>query len=216
MTPRNPRPRLRAAGAAALAALSLMTLTAGLAPAAHADTDRRSDASRDVHGWAGTPSSSGSALVYRDLGAEPDLHRGDITSLTVRHSSASVTIATGLRADARGRVARPWVWTARILTSRNDNVYELIMGDGESDLYRNGRRVVGCAPRVTLTRTGMVGSVPRTCLGDPYRVRVGVETQTKRGAYDPERPRFNYDDALSSGRTYSPYGPTLGRWIVAD
>lgn len=208
MTSRNPLRRLAAGGALAAA------LLVSLVPAAQAATYRHTDATGDVR----VSEENVGAGTVSDRGAQPGVLEGDITSLTVQHTSTAVKVATALR----GTPPLSSSWQARIVTSRGTNIYDLrriVRDTGTTvELRRNGR-VVSCdGIRVVPTSSGIVGSVPRTCLGTPYKVRAGVVVNALLAA-DKQGTNRVYtrgrDDALRVGDA-TIGSPTLGSWVTAS
>lgn len=57
-------------------------------------------------------------------------------------------------------------------------------------------------------------AVPRTCLGNPHQVRVGVATNEFEYAEDPEATWIiGYDDAWGAPDEATPFVPAYGPWV---
>ncbi|MFB9312838.1 hypothetical protein [Nocardioides plantarum] len=184
------------------------TLTAGLlisaAPSAHAETWRHTDATGDVRVAEleeGTPDPLPSAVDRHE-------RRGDITRVTATYTRDSLRVATSLRAfdNADNRIQ------VRIFTSHS-STFDLVhvrRGAQVTTAFTRSYRAQECEGlRVTPTASGVVATVPRSCLVGAYRVRVGVLTNT----YDRSYERGTRDDALRTGVTSAT--PRLGSWIAA-
>lgn len=190
------------AGALLTALVSL--LVAGLlvaAPAANADTWRHTDAARDV---IVDPYDDSRPPV-------PRVGRGDLTRITARHDAEALQVATSVTNYCGS------FWELRVTTSRGDR-FVLSRGVASSEgcftsavrVFRNGYRFRCDGTSVQRTEAGIVARVPSSCLGSPYRVRIGVQLTTED---DYESGAQTYDDVLRTGR-YTDDVPKLSPWIV--
>lgn len=194
---------LRVSAAAGLA----LAVAAGLAPAAQAATYRHSDRTQDVRVYEGTAGGG-----VRDAGISPTLRNGDLGGLTITHGATALKVATGLRGPAN-------LWSARIVTSSGVTYRaERFSSGGNTDVsFTRGDDSKACAGlSIVRTDAGMIATIPRSCFGASYRVRVGVATV----ALLPERAGkqgIGVDDALTVGSTKraDPQYPTLSSWVNA-
>ena len=188
-----------------LVAFVATVLLAVAAPAAQAETWRHADPRGDV---VARESAS------EDTRVDPTARRADLTNLTVRYSAGSLRVASTIR-----EIECFHHWELRVVTSRGD-IYQLKHSTSPFDsctepqvqVLRNGYRYSCAGTSVHRTPAGVVATVPRSCLGSAYRVRVGVQAQDAYG--DDEEPTHVYDDALRVG-AYTERRPQLSRWIVA-
>lgn len=193
-------------------ALALATAAAAVvlaAPAAYADT------------WTHTDAAGDARVVDRDSGddtvsapaRDPRERRGDLTRVTARHGAEAVKVAISVRATA----PIPML-TVTLATSRGDKL-RVFYSPYESDrddyvvLRRYGREVPCDDLTVHETSAGYLATIPRSCLGNPYRVRLGVQTHSY--APDGDVVREIQDDALRTARVDLD-APRLGPWVVAD
>lgn len=190
------------AGAAALVALAL---AAGTATAAHADSFRHQDATGDV--VVTTTSSPGASGV--ESWGTPDLQ-----NLTVLHSRWTLSVATAVRGLGGNDN-----WTATIVTSKGDRFQvtraELLGVPPTSTVsvrvFRNGHSFSCDGLAVSRTSSGVITKVPTRCLGNPWKVRVGVMTHAVYG--DDAVERRGHDDVLRNG-AFTYYRPALSPWIA--
>lgn len=189
----------------ATALLLGLVMVGAVAPTARAATFRHTDATGDVR-----LSTSADGQTYRDAGVVRSVRRGDLTGLTVQHTLEVVRVSSGLRAPAQQ-------WLARIVTSTG-NTYDVVRAtDGTNAVVsfrRNGKAATCEGLSVVPTRSGIVATVPRRCVGTPYRIKVGVQAG---GELDRTagRTRFGTDDALLVG-TGRAFRPRLSGWIVGS
>jgi hypothetical protein len=190
--------------------MSLATAV-GAAPAATASTWRHSDPAGDV-------------LVTRYDGreqSEPRVSRsfeqGDLVKATVKYTGSLLQVATTLREfdlpDYR--------WSLTVLTSRGDRFVITRAGDSgdgpfPNDITRNGYEFECDGMTVNPTSSGVVARVPRVCLGTPYRVRVGVQTEVDQ-VIDSEFNvgRTGADDLLRNGKV-TRLRPAYSPWIASS
>lgn len=190
---------LRVSAAAGVA----LALAAGLAPAAQAATYRHSDRTQDVRVY-----DEGSG----DAGISPTLRNADIGGLTVTHGSTALKVATGLRGPAN-------LWSARIVTSSGVTyrAERLSAGGSTQVTFTRGNDSRTCSGlSIVRTEAGMLATIPRSCFGASYRVRVGVSTAAILAERAGNR-RIGVDDALTAGTTKraDPQYPTLSSWVNA-
>jgi hypothetical protein len=191
----------------ALAGLSAaLGLSMAAVPPAQADNWRHTDAAGDT-------------LVVTQFGPEtpavdPSVTQADITTMTVQHSRWSLKVATTIREfDAPDS----W-WSLQVVTSRGDH-FDLGRGASSSEgvvdtfITRNGDDY-GCeGMSIHRTPAGVVAKVPRRCLGTPYKVRVGVQTEAEYKDTPTSWRRTAQDDALRTAR-FEFAAPRLGPWVV--
>ena len=191
-------------------ALLVATATAALvltAPAAYAAS------------WTHTD-TSGDALVT-DRGRGDDVHgptrdpkerHGDLTKVTVQHRADVLRVAVSVREDA----AIP-ILTIAVVTSRGGDfraVYQPFESSREDTalLLSPRDREVECDDlTINPTSAGYLATIPRACLGNAYRVRVGVQTDFYYGG-NPVLREVE-DDLLRSGRV-DRGAPKLSSWIA--
>ena len=195
-------PTLRSLSALLVAALAAVLVLAA-APGAHAQTWRHTDASRDV---VVQPYDE-----TQPLSVEVDRRRGDLTRVTARYDADALQVASAMP-DFCGNY-----WELRVATSRGDT-FVVSRGISESEgcfesyvrVRRNSYRFTCEGVTAQRTASGIVARVPRTCLGSPYRVRVGLQLFT---GMDVERGYGTSDDALRTGKV-TRRQPRLSPWIV--
>ena len=190
-----------------------MGLVAGIgaAPAATASTWSHSDPGKDV-------------LVTRYDGreqAEPDVStsfkQGDLMKATVQHTGSLLQVATTLRAFD----LPDYQWRLTVVTSRGDRFVITRSGDSgdgplPNTITRNGYDFECEGMRVNPTSSGVLARVPRACLGTPYRVRVGVQTEVNQ-EIDREFNvgRLGADDLLRAGKM-TRHRPVFSPWIASS
>lgn len=195
----------------ALAFAAGLALVAGSATAADAEGFRHQDATGDV--VVSTTGSPGSSHV------EPLLALPDFQSLTVLHSRWTLSVATVLRA-VDGYHA---TWTATIATSSGER-FQVLYGRSDAGpsalvdvaLIHNGYHRTCDGLHVSRTTPGagskgVIAKVPTRCLGNPWKVRVGVQAQTVYG--DDATEHRGHDDVLRNG-TFTYYQPALSPWVA--
>lgn len=205
MTSRKNRPlRLIALGLAGAA------VVAASATAAQADTLRHRDATGDV---VVTAASSSGATSTRVDSAQ---RNPDFTSLTVGYDADRLSISAGMR-DFGGIDDS---WSAVVITSKGDRFdFRRSTSTGsetglpEVSVKRNGYRLSCEGIVVSRTSAGVIVRAPSSCLGDPYRVRVGAKAEV---FYREDGPgdQTGADDAfrVKGGDDSRPV--TLGSWVV--
>lgn len=192
---------------AAFALAGILSLAVGTTTVAQADSFRHHDATGDVivtrHPGGGTTHT-----------VEPNQRRPDFENLTVLHTRWIASIATSLR----GFDGIDDNWSATILASNGDRfvVYRAVStgsGDGFTPFFgltRNGYRLKCEGLYVSRTSSGVIAKVPSRCLGDPWKVRVGVLADT---VYDEYNDIYGDDDVLRNGG-FTDRKPALGPWIA--
>jgi len=191
-------------GAAGLVALALV---ASSATVAHADAFRHTDATGDVvvtH--TGSPGTSE---------VKPNLALPDFENLTVLHSRWTLSVATALRELEGGFTT----WTSTIVTSKGDRFDVIRLGIAEYPkviasyrIVRNGYRFTCNGLYVGRTPSGIIAKVPTRCLGNPWKVRVGVLAHADYG--DGAEPHSTgHDDVLRNG-IFTYRNPALSSWIA--
>ena len=193
MTSRNLR-------CAVLALVTGLSLAAGTT-AAHADAFRHRDATGDVRVTRGATDTTGAV--------ESTWRPADIQQFTVLHGRWALSIATTLR-DLRGFEDR---WQARIVTSKGDTFYvNRLHLEGYpgpfSTVARDGKHFECDGIYVSRTTSGVIAKVPTRCLGNPWKVRVGVYAESTLSDADDT----GHDDALLTGRYAD--RPALSPWIA--
>lgn len=187
-------------------ALLAASLTTGLAltsvPTAQAETWRHADAVGDV-------------VVEPDSRTtEPSIAYGDLKQVTARYDEDGLQVATSAR-----KVGCSAYVEVRVITSRGDS-FTLAHGVASSEgcafshmeVRRNSYKFTCKGTRIVPNGGGYVARIPRSCLGSPYRVRVGV---LMNGEYGNELDGGQtFDDVQRNGRYTSPK-PKLSPWIVA-
>jgi len=147
-----------------------------------------------------------------------DTTRADIIGMSARYDSTALRVGTSLREYK----TLDGFWEAKVRTSQGFD-YRLevsLNGDTPPRFRRTSKTSPGFynSPCVGLTvsRTerGITAHVPTTCLGDAWRLRVGVRTA---GAKFYPTIAYGYtDDALTDGRPSEPVPvrtATLGPWL---
>lgn len=201
---------------AVLLAASLATgLLLATGPSAEAASWRHVDATGDASttDFYGDNESDGPRPVA-------SVRRGDLTRVAVSHTRTTLRITVGVR-DMSPRDSE---LTIRIVTSKGDVFavsHRRSFGWTGSTLlrYRGGSgSSFDCHGfEVTPVNGGIVATVPRPCVDNPYRVRAGVHTVDTATLHDDRGTvtrRIN-DDALRVG-TATPIDRrvTLGPWVV--
>lgn len=202
---------------AVLAPLVLLLVGLLLAPPpSYAATWRHTDATGDVVVQDSPPPGSD---TYSDPAVVPGVKYSDIRSISVSHAADVLRVTTSLRASDTCDGS----WVVTVVTSRGDR-FTLGRGRNESDgcvpgaFFNPGGKEQACPGlRATRTSAGYVATVPTSCLGDPYRVRVGVQSfAIYRPAQYPlvdNRERIAWDDGLRTGR-YTQGEAKLGPWVA--
>lgn len=172
--------------------------------------------------WTHTDATGDTRIIERNVGdptrnsgyfSDSRERHGDLTRLTVRHGADNVRVAAVVRDEASTVLVT-------LATSRGETFRAVRDTDQEGAdrvrLVRDGRAVACDGLRINRTSSGYLATVPRACLGTPYRVRVGLQTQavTAAGTAD-DVSRYIDDDALRPGRL-DRYAPRLSPWVVAD
>jgi len=192
------------AGAAGIFSLALV---AGTTTAAYADSFRHTDATGDVVGTlTGAPDLT---QVF------PSQKVPDLQNLTVEHSRWTVSVATALR-GLEGAFTR---WTATIVTSTGERFDVNRFGSGEYprmtvsyNIAHNGYGIKCDGLIVSRTSSGVIAKVPTRCLGNPWKVRVGVLAHAERS--DGAEPHWSdHDDVLRNG-AFTYRKPALSPWIA--
>jgi len=192
---------------AAAAGLVALALVAGTATAAQGDAFRHTEATGEV---------------YVTLTDTPDLSfvatsetAPDFQNLTVLHSRWTLSVATALR-GLEGAFNK---WAATIVTSKGDRFDVIRLGGAKYprstasyQIVRNGYRFTCDGLIVSRTPSGVIAKVQTRCLGNPWKVRVGVLARTdyKGGS---ESHWVGHDDVLRDGAV-SFYKPALSPWIA--
>ncbi|RNL80068.1 hypothetical protein [Nocardioides marmorisolisilvae] len=196
---------------AAVALAAAISFTVGTAAMSQADSFRHQDATGDV--VVTTTGSPG------DTHVDPDLALPDFQKLTVQHSRWNVRVATVLRSvDGYGST-----WTATIVTSQGER-FQVTYGRSEAgpqalvhvSLVHNGYHSTCDGLHVsrttpTATSKGVIADVPTRCLGNPWKVRVGVQAHTVYS--DDAVEHRGHDDVLRTG-AFTYYKPALSPWIA--
>lgn len=194
--------RLRLPALALAAPLVLLSLT--LAAPALAATTRFDDATGDVQVIEDTTTSTSHDPVVTGL-RQPDVEHVTVTT------GDTLQVAVKVRSLSSGRQQL----RVRFATSRDDS-FGVVWNrpapgphDTRPELHWvHAGAASGCVGlRVVPTSAGVVVRVPRTCLDDPYRVRVGVQVAVK-GRSEAR------DDALRTARSIRDL-PTLSPWLIA-
>lgn len=153
----------------------------------------------------------------------------DIVGVSVDHRADVLRIGSSIR----GYRGLQGSWAVTLVTSTGDRYVvhtTLDTPPGQEDEVRfqraprhtagSSRSAQGCEGlRLRRSDRGNSIDVPTTCLGNPWRVRIGIRTYA-RGPYGEASVRSYRDDAFSDGRTTFPSGspteqqPTLSSWIA--
>ena len=195
----------RSAARAVLSGCAALALAAGTATSAHADSFRHRDPTGDVS--ITSVSESGTKAYLDSRRPKPD-----ILQYTVVHGRWTVSVATALR----GLDAIDDDWSATIVTSRGDR-FEVYRADSSAEIKtffgatRNGYHFTCDGITVNRTSSGVIAKVPTRCLGNPWKVRVGVQASSTYAECCPEVTGF--DDALRDG-AYTDRKPALTSWIA--
>jgi hypothetical protein len=183
----------------------------GAAPAATASTWRHSDPARDVL------VTSYDGREQSEPSVSPSFEQGDLVKATVQHTRWTLQVATTLREFDLPN----YDWRLTVVTSRGDRFVIRRSGDSgdgplPNDITRNGYEFECDGLRVNPTSSGVVARVPRSCLGTPYRVRVGVQTEVDE-EIDPELHvgRAGADDLLRVGKV-TRHRPAFSPWIASS
>jgi len=185
--------RMSRAVPALVLSLLLPAATVALAAPAHADRWTYDDAAGDVTQVVETPS----AMTIETV---PEQANGDITQVTVDHRRTKVIFEV----RTRSRLTGPFAAGVQIRTPgrRFALLWMRMPGMGGAELMDFGSkdlttRCRGLKQRLTSGKTTIRLTVPRSCLGDPRWLRVGVNLSTfslfTGGGYD--------DDGLQTGMT---------------
>lgn len=192
-------------GGLALAVLAPVLATVVTATGAHADSYRHSDPAGDgrvtLVGEEGQPGT--------DLGTSPGVKHADITTMTLRHQAYRLDIAVSIR-------ARPEYWDAAIVTSKGER-FSVVRSTADGSVFtdlKKGSRSLSCdGLRISTTPSGMLASIPRRCLGTPWRVRVSSFAEWT--GPDGKGGLVNVrDEAMRVGSTDVPR-PTYSPWVAA-
>ncbi|RNL79345.1 hypothetical protein [Nocardioides marmorisolisilvae] len=193
---------------AVLAAVASLTLLAGTASAAHADAFRHRDPTGDV--LISTADENGPHYSHDSRRRLPDIQQ-----FTVLHTRWTVSVATALR----GLDAIDDAWSATVVTSKGDRFQVgRNVSTGSLDGFtpfvtasRNGYHFKCDGITATRTRSGVIAKIPTRCLGNPWKVRVGVQASSTYAECCPEVTGL--DDALLNG-AYTDRKPALSPWIA--
>lgn len=191
-------------------AIAAAALVAAPAAAAHADTLRHADRTGDV-----TVTSYTRAAGFQKR-IDTTQRNPDLTLLTVRHTADQLAISSNLRAFS-GVDSR---WSAVVITSKGDRFgFERGVSTGAESPYptvtvvRNGHRFSCEGIVVSRTQAGMIVRAPASCLGSPWRVRVGVKVDAAyREAGDGDQ--YGDDDAFRVGGGDDERPVTLSSWVA--
>ena len=188
---------------AALALAAVLSLAAGTSSGAYADSFRHRDATGDVRFIPSGSTVSGSYI-------NPQKRDPDIEHYTVLHSRWKVTVATTIRE------VNPYAngWRAFIETSKGDHLIvsrsnDEFTGKPELGLVRNDGPFTCRGIYVSRTSSGIIAKVPTRCLGNPWKVRVGVLVLSEYGCCGGS----GYDDPLRNG-AITENEPRMSPWIA--
>lgn len=174
--------------------LSVLLTGAGVVTAAPAHADRWTydDAAGDMTHTVETPTST-------SIEAAPEQANGDITQVVVDHRRTKVVVVV----RTRSRITGMFFSGVQIRTPGHRFVlmWMRVPGMGGADLIDFGSekdpRCNGLRQRLIEEKTAIRYSVPRSCLGNPRWLRVGVNLSTTSMLTDEGYD----DDGLQTGMT---------------
>jgi hypothetical protein len=197
----------RSATAVSVAALTTAALVATALPAVAEQASHR-DATGDVVLLGGEDGS---------VTPQPGWKPGDIERIDVTHGAHRVRVRLAFRDVAR-RTDDAYIYKIRTPQRRFwiDGFTDSSRPQGHFFLSTNRRKPPRCAGlrhRIDYTNEQVRVSVPRRCIGDPARVRVGAAVQTWIWTDDPDQDKSRLDDGYATGEVEGlPMGPWLRRW----
>ncbi|WP_154402669.1 hypothetical protein [Nocardioides speluncae] len=202
-------PLVRRALGAGCAAIVTLGLTAGVAPSAYAEKLVRDDARRDV--VRAIESDAGETLQPAPRAADPDILR-----VAVDHRTTALLIRTKYAALDR-RVVRTDALEIRTSAGKRFEALTFVHKRGQWQ----GRTAIGTGSagvdcpglrhRFDYEANVATWTIPRSCIGRPRWVRVGVGTG--RGTWDGP---FFIDDAFRKGIASYNENLVLSRRIWKD
>lgn len=192
-------------------ALALATAATALVlsgPAANAATWSHTDATGDTQ-----VTDRSRDNTVRGPMADPKERHGDLTKVTAQHRADVLRVAVSVR----DRDAGIPILKTTVVTSRGGQFaavyqpYESSREDTAVLLSPRGRKLECDDLRIDPTSAGYLATIPRECLGNPYRVRIGVQTDFYYGGSPTLREV--QDDFLRTGRIDRD-APKLSPWIT--
>jgi hypothetical protein len=157
--------------------------TLGIAPPAFADSLSISDPARDMVGYC---DGSGDCPA---AGADPTRTDGDMHSTTITHSATNLMVQTSFNALSKpGKKSGAWTFLIQTYAKDGTRNFQLAAAtggtkdghstDGITFLINKGNdTLVSCSGRKTsidYDADTIRVIIPRTCLKNPYRLRIGV------------------------------------------
>jgi Cu/Zn superoxide dismutase len=175
--------------------LSAAAAVALVPAAAHADTKSHLDPSGDVRSVAYDPNTGANAS--QEL-AEPTAKLGDITKVKVAHSASTITFTVRFRDLSKAGFAH--LHELAIVTPTRVRYVNVVAAPGhwKGKAYMtkkpNGHKI-SCSIRhhIDYGDNVVVAKVPKSCLGRPKVVKVGVETFIGYGS------KIYYDQGYKTG-----------------
>lgn len=145
----------------------------------------------------------------------------DVVGVNASHTTDSLRVGSSIRGYRGLRGS----WTVTIATSRGDafrvstTLDKDLAADDDVLLYRSSPEsgedaIVDCEGlRLSRTERGTTVTVPTTCLGAPWRVRIGVQTASS-GPYGSDAAASYADSGFRDGRRpASEQGTGLSGWV---
>ena len=166
---------------AVLTGMALATL--GLAAPAFADGLSIADPSRDMVGYCDGAGDCPAA------GTDPSRSDGDMSSTSITHSATNLMVKTYFNGLTKpGKKSGAWTFLIQTYASGTTRNFQLAVAtggtkDGESTdgvtflINKGNSTLVSCAGRKTgidYDANNIRVIIPRTCLKNPYRLRIGV------------------------------------------
>ncbi|MFB9313040.1 hypothetical protein [Nocardioides plantarum] len=196
-------------GTLARLAAPLTALVLLAAPAAQAATWTHTDASGDTQ-----VTDRGRGGDVRGPMRDSKERHGDLTKVTAQHRADVLRVAVSVREDAAIPILKITVVTSR--GGKFTAVYEPYESSREDTamlLTPHGREVECDDLTIHPTSAGYLATIPRHCIANAYRVRIGVQTDFYYGG-NPVMREVE-DDVLRTGRVDRD-APRLSPWIVRD